>query len=428
MNSFLTKYSALTNTTPEYLKSLFNYSQVKIGGSEFIHNGEFNFFYALHSIPCMGFTLKYAGKTFVYSSDHNNEPGLHKKLFDENVITEKRYNELKNFPWESDVIYHESGVPPLHTPIAYLNSLDKALQEKIVVYHIAKKDFVTDTSLTLAKFGIENTLYFDVESPRFEDVGRILGLFSYVDLFDELPISKAQEFISIVEEERFSKDEKIIEKGTAGDKFYIIYSGSVYIQTSDDLEQRKIYSEGDYFGEAALLTRNTRAADVIAETDVILYTIERDKFLNFIKGTDFKKALKNLAKVRDSETWNVLSTSPFFRILTSTQKTLLESMFQRVDISYPSEIQAEGEPINGVYIIRDGYARVFKNGEAISALGRGEYIGSMVKIHRDEVSEFTFKNERPISLYLIDKEDIGKFLEKNPGLIMKLVHDFMQID
>ncbi len=86
----------------------------------------------------------------------------------EEVIDATRFSQLQAFPWDSKAVYHESGIPPLHTPIQWLNSLPKQIQKKTVVYHIARKDFPKDTALTLATFGIENTLYFKTRTPSYE--------------------------------------------------------------------------------------------------------------------------------------------------------------------------------------------------------------------------------------------------------------------
>ena len=238
MNSFLRKYAALTNTTENYLKSLFDFCPITISVPEFIHCGKFEFFYSLHSIPTVGFNLLFQNKSFVYSSDHNNDPEVHKKLLEKGIIDKKRYDEFCNFPWKSDVIYHESGIAPLHTPIKVLDSLPEEIKKKTVVYHIAKKDFPGETDLTLAKFGIEHTLYFDAHPWEYQKIYQILGVLNYLDFFDDMPISKAQQFISIVEENTHKKGDVIIRRGTAGDKFYIIYSGNVTVHTGDLKKQK----------------------------------------------------------------------------------------------------------------------------------------------------------------------------------------------
>ncbi len=423
MMSFLRKYSSLSNVDISYLMRLFHFHPIKVGKPVFIHGGRFDIFYTLHSIPTIGFKMEFQDQSFVYSSDHNNDPENHKKLLDMGILSRERYEELTNFPWDSKVIYHESGIPPLHTPIAYLNSLPKDIQKKTVVYHIAKKDFPAKTSLTLATFGIENTLNFKTKSPRFESAYQILGLLKNMDFYESLPIDKAQEFLEIVEEEHYRKGERIIEKGTRGDKFYIIYSGNVSVD-SGGLEENKIYGAYEYFGEVALVTESTRAADVYAETDVVAYTISREKFLNFIVGTEFEKTLLRLAKIRSSETWNLLSTSKFFQHCTSSQKTWLESIFIPMERNEPGVLLNEGDAIEYVYILREGEIDVIRGKERITTLVKGDFAGSMQKVYNGEPSSCTFKHSAPVSLYAMRSEDILIFLDNNPGLLMKWVYDF----
>ena len=381
-------------------------------------------FYTLHSIPAIGFKMEFQDQSFVYSSDHNNDPEIHEKFLNENIINRDRYNELRNFPWNSNVIYHESGVAPLHTPIKYLDSLPEDIKKRTVVYHIATKDFPKDTSLTLAKFGIENTLYFPAKPPQFEKASQVLGVLKSLDFFEGLSIGKAMEFINIVEEVNFKKGDMIIQKGESADKFYIIYFGNVSV-VSEGLVSKKVYGTYDYFGEVALITDQKRTAAVVAETDVVAYTITKDRFLSFISGTEFEKTLAKVAKMRDAESWNVLSSSAF-QALTATQKTLLESMLNPIEVTMPSVLIQEGTRLDNIYIVRNGEIKVEQRGKLKGILKRGDFVGSMLRLKRGLPSEFTYINEDSVSLYSVKHEDVIRFVTKNPGLMMKLVYDFSE--
>ena len=229
-----------------------------------------------------------------------------------------------------------------------MNTLPDDMQKRIVIYHIAKKDFPEKTSLTLAKFGMENTLYFETEAPMHEDAYQILSVFKRLDFMSDLPVWKAQELLDIVVIKKFKKRDKIIEKGTIGNEFFIIYSGNISVE-SEGLERDKIYGPYDYFGEVSLITGQKRAADIYAETDVVLFTIEKDKFLNFIVGTEFEKILKKVAATRSSETWNLLSMNNFFKLCTPTQKTWLESIFIPHTIEKPETLIKEGDILHTLY-------------------------------------------------------------------------------
>ena len=404
---------------------MFKFHPLYLGSPVYIHGGEFQVFYRLHSIPTIGFTLKFQDQTFVYSSDHQADPGVQKQLLDDGVISQDRYEELKSFPWESKVIYHESGIAPLHTPITYLNSLPEDIQKRTVVYHIAAKDFPQETDLTLATFGMENTLYFETSPPSYEQSYKTLAALKHLDFFESPPVEKVQEFVSIVEEEHFKKSEVVIRQGSIGDKFYLIVSGNVAVK-SDHLVSDIIFSEFEYFGEVALLTDRPRTADIVAATDVIALTIEKSKFLSFIAGTGFEQTLHRLIRNRSEETWNVMSTSSVFAPLTTYQRTWLESILESVEYTGVGTLIEEGYPLEAVYIVRDGEVKVTKGEEEVTTLSRGDFIGAMHKIQRGEVAEFTFSYNGDLRLFSISREKVLEFMEHNPGLGMKLAYQFSE--
>ncbi|KKL59521.1 hypothetical protein LCGC14_2214510, partial [marine sediment metagenome] len=423
MTSFLKKYSSLTGEPVSYLIRLFNFHPIYLGKPVYMHGGEFIFFYTLHSIPTIGFTLKFQDQSFVYSSDHQGSPSVQRQLLENKVIDRDRYLQLQSFPWNSKVIYHEAGVPPLHTPVSFLNSLPRKLQKRIYVYHIAKKDFPKNSGLNLATFGIENTLYFKTKPPAYEDTYQILSVLKHLDFFDDLTVEKSQEFVSIVEEHHFKKGAMIIRKGMPGEYFYIIRSGNVEIK-DEKLIISKILGTYEYFGEGALLSETLRSADVVAETEVMTYAIHKDKFFSFIYGTAFEKTLQRLIKIRSSETWNIMATSPILQQLTTYQKTWLESILVPKELKRRGTLIKEDKSLEQFYIIREGQVAVSRKGRAVTDLKRGDVIGALHRIQRDELARFTVSYKGNLSLFTVDRSDLNDFLELNPGLGMKLADDY----
>jgi CRP-like cAMP-binding protein len=98
----------------------------------------------------------------------------------------------------------------------------------------------------------------------------ILNALKHLDFFESLNVEKTQEFVTIVEARKFNKGEHVIRKGEVGKYFYIIRTGNVSIQ-QEGLIGRKLLGTYEYFGEVALLSEVPRTADVVAETDVLLY-------------------------------------------------------------------------------------------------------------------------------------------------------------
>jgi CRP-like cAMP-binding protein len=423
MKSFLQKYSSLTGEPVSYLLDLFDFRPVFIGKPVYMHGGKFRFYYTLHSIPTIGFTLDFQDQSFAYSSDHQGDPEVQRKLVELKVIDAERYRQLQAFPWDRKVIYHESGIPPLHTPIAWLNSLPKRTQKKTVVYHIAAKDFPRDTSLTLASFGIENTLYFKTRPPSYERTYEVLEVLKRLDFLESLPVTKVQEFVSIVTEQRFAKGTRILRKGDPGHHFYIIRSGNVSI-LNEELVDRKILGAFEYFGEVALLSEVPRTADVVAETEVEVFMIQKDQFLSFIFGTRFEKTLRRLVANRSSETWNLMASSSYLQKLTTYQKTWLESILAPRDLNGPGVLVKEGVSPEQFYIIRCGEAVVNRGERRLASLRNGDFIGSLSRIRRQEKSPYTISYPGSLSLFEVSRQDVQDFIEGNPGTAMKLAYPY----
>ncbi len=427
MYSFLRKYSALTKIPIKELFTLFDFVPVIIGKPQYINSAEFHFSYALHSIPSLSFEFTFQDKSFVYSSDHLNDPERFKELHEQGVLTDSRYADLLDFPWHHDIIYHEAGIPPLHTRVDYLSSLPPEVQKKTTVYHIAKKDMPEGTHLRLAKFGMENTLYPPVTPPKHESAYRLLDALSNVDIFRDFPVSKAKDFIALVEEENFSRGDLIIKKSTPGDKFYIILSGVVKVEGADhdggtDYDVLKRYGSYEYFGEASLILNQPRSADVIAETDVAALTIEKTKFLNFIKGSDLSKKFVRLSQIRQTGTWDVLNKSRFFRGITSAQTTQLELIMEQRSCAGQDYLIEQDNTFNEAFIIKSGNVSVMKDGREIEQLTRGDFCGEIYQLQKEAPSTLSFHARSDLTVYAIGRDNIVRYIKENPGMYMRLAY------
>lgn len=423
MESFLRKYSAFCGESTAYLRKLFSFQPIYIGRPVTIHGGAFDIFYSLHSIPTMGFKLSFQGKSFVYSSDHQGDHEVQRKMFDDGVIGERRFEQLQSFPWDSDVIYHESGIAPLHTPLKFLASLPRDVQSRIVVYHISNPDFgkIESTGLRRATFGIENTLYFDTEPSVYEEAYRALDILKRLDFFESIPVKKVQEFLSIIERRHFSRGEKVIQRGTSGDYFYIIESGNASV-IDDKLVRQKQLGAFEYFGEIALLTDKTRQADIIADTDLDTIVVPRNEFVNFVTGTEFGRVLQRVIQRRDPEAWKLLVESPAFARMTDYQRMWAESYLQPRTFLQPGIIVAEGQQLSGMYIIQDGEVAISQEGNKIATLSRGDTIGKMHRIFQDIPAEITCTHDGPVKTLFMSREEALDFIDRNPGMAMRIDH------
>ena len=426
MDSFMRKYTALTQMSKERLCELFTFDPILVGEPVFIEGVEFIFHYTLHSIPALGFSLQYKNKSFFYSSDHLNHPETVNKMNGMGIFPETRYDFLSNFSWNYDIIYHEAGIPPLHTPVSYLCTLPPEIQEKINVYHIAQKDFPQDSHLHLAKFGMEHTVYPEIPKIQHSEAIDLLDILNNIDLFQNFPLHKAREFLMILEQEHFAKGERIIQKGTLGDKFYIILSGTVAVKgTQNNFE--KMYGKYEYFGETSIVNEELRSADVVAATKVVTVTITKNLFLYFLQDTELETELKNLAKIRASNSWDVLSKSSVFGGMTSHQKTQLETVLEYKKVNRGYLIMEESKKTTEAYILVSGEIGIRKNLFPLKILTHGDFVGDIFSLQKNQKNPFSAYSLSDVELFVIQKKALLNFLQKNPGVYMRLMQSYVGI-
>jgi len=101
-----------------------------------------------------------------------------------------------------------------------------------------------------------------------------------IDLFRPLSDEELRTATERFRRLHYAAGERIIEEGDAGDSFFVIDRGEVEIRKTLGGELRPLarLMEGQFFGEMALLTGESRTATVVAATDVDLFTIDKGGF------------------------------------------------------------------------------------------------------------------------------------------------------
>ena len=100
-----------------------------------------------------------------------------------------------------------------------------------------------------------------------------------VEAFTQLDPDAARLLADAALERSFSTGIRIIERGAAGDRMYVVAEGEVEVPVlGDDGEQRFVARLGprQIFGEMALLTGEPRSADVFAATDCRCLELRKD--------------------------------------------------------------------------------------------------------------------------------------------------------
>ena len=118
------------------------------------------------------------------------------------------------------------------------------------------------------------------ETPATLAIPQRIEFMRRIHLFYRLEEDHFNSVAECANEESFETGEVIVQEGDSGDKFFMIYSGSVNITGKNRHGEEKSFKlvAGDYFGEEALLTPHDRNEKVIAAEKTLLLTLTKDIF------------------------------------------------------------------------------------------------------------------------------------------------------
>ncbi|MBI6546463.1 MAG: cyclic nucleotide-binding domain-containing protein, partial [Cyanobacteria bacterium NC_groundwater_1444_Ag_S-0.65um_54_12] len=275
-----------------------------------------------------------------------------------------------------------------------------------------------------APAGLEKTVVLGEYQETHSETQEILDILSRVDLFRDFPMSKAAELYSMIHRQRFKAGERVIAKGTRGDRFYVIMRGKAIVQSDGSGDRAgKIYGPYDYFGETALVLDILRTADVYAKTDLEVLAMARHDFLYFLRGTEIMGSLRRLARVRKLVSWDLLGNSAAFCQLTATQKTQLQSIMEDIEITEGNLLAKEGERMHYCYLVAEGQVEVLQEGRQIEMLVKGDFSGEIIRLLNGGIGLYTLRAASPGTVYRIPRRGMTNFLRKNPGIYVRLTEN-----
>lgn len=163
--------------------------------------------------------------------------------------------------------------------------------DRIVVMHEGKLVEQGTHEELLAMTGIYCELWTKQQGVVVSDDGRFarvtVNYLRSVSAFSRLSDVVLADLTRLFVTEHYSEDRVVIEEGdTVADKFYVIARGKVGVtKTTGDGEpvSLAVRSDGDHFGEVALVMDVPRTATVTTTTPCVLLSLRRDDFLHLLE-------------------------------------------------------------------------------------------------------------------------------------------------
>ena len=219
--------------------------------------------------------------------------------------------------------------------------------------------------------------------PKKEDQKkRLEQIVSKSFIFNNLDNKDLATVLDAIEEKRFNKDDVVIIEGERGDVLYIVEKGDLKCIKKIGNENKVVrnYSEGESFGELALLYNAPRAATIKADSDCILWALDRETFNNIVKEAAVKKREQYESFLSQVNILKEISPYELSQICDAVKTCY----FRAGDV-----IIKENDPGDNFYILAEGKAvaeKVLSSGAKPSTVkdyNSGEYFGELALI-KDE--------------------------------------------
>ncbi|MDQ3808771.1 MAG: cyclic nucleotide-binding domain-containing protein [Chloroflexota bacterium] len=116
---------------------------------------------------------------------------------------------------------------------------------------------------------------------------RVTDLLRTMDIFEALPSEELEPIAQLLRERRLREGEVLCRQGEPGDALFIVTGGRIRLATVDPSGNEKVltyFTDGQFFGEMALLTGAPRSATAIAESDSQVLVLQKHDFDQLLAG------------------------------------------------------------------------------------------------------------------------------------------------
>ncbi|OIN97694.1 hypothetical protein COS16_05765 [Candidatus Desantisbacteria bacterium CG02_land_8_20_14_3_00_49_13] len=117
-----------------------------------------------------------------------------------------------------------------------------------------------------------------------KELGGLDSILRGVNFLAQFNLSALEKLLCCLKKVSFKKGETVVREGDIGDSFYFISKGKVGIWVKKGLGKSRIkkLSQGEYFGEMALLVGGKRNATVIVEEDADFFILSKQDFRSML--------------------------------------------------------------------------------------------------------------------------------------------------
>lgn len=387
----------------------------------------------LHTIPTNGFRIQVGEKTFGYAGDTQYDPVMLKEMLAAGHLTPAQYQDLMYFFWNEDgaptvdLLYHEAGIPPIHTDKHTLTSLQPVTRQRTFLVHIADKDVPADFALAKPPLFVTTVLLPSTPQSRNRTLVHTLGLVSY--LYDA-PLATLEELQRRCRPRLFEPGEFIIHAGqvqyTDPLCFYVVADGQV-----DVLDNGRVVSrlfKGDSFGEWGIShQRGFRISDIMARRPTQVMELEEETYRWLVeqhpsipgrigKIRELSPKLQGVrARARQKSAQDPARLPSVIEEMNSGQLSAFAVFSEVRRYQRWEAVVVEGDEADGLYILLSGHLQVWIKGKPIAELTEADVFGELGLLATGQRTATVRVASADAEIMFMSRQNFNTLLQKVPA-------------
>jgi CRP-like cAMP-binding protein len=348
----------------------------------------------LHPIPTNGFKLSVGGQTFGYSGDTKYDPARLTALYEGKRLSTGQYEALMHFFWTADgtptvdLLYHEAGIPPIHTELTHLRTLPPGVKARTRLVHVADREVAPSDGLAKPSPFTTHVLLPATDVTRQRLLLETLRMVGY--LYDT-PLEVFRELLDRAAVIEWAPDDLIIRKGPVAPgeplHFFVVAGGEAAVKDGRRLVAP--LQKADTFGEWGIShQRGFRVADVVAMSPCQCLRLGEAEYWWLVdrqpsvqeRISRLRRLLPRLELARERarlRTDGVTEGRSILEHLTTSQLTGFALFGETRTLLRGSIAVREGDPADAFYLLLSGHLRATVGGRIVRELAEGDGFGEI---------------------------------------------------
>ncbi|MCB1159058.1 MAG: cyclic nucleotide-binding domain-containing protein, partial [Leptospiraceae bacterium] len=399
----LKKLSLIMDKPESELKDYFIFIPLEVNKATNYYGMKITPFYSVHSIPTIGgiFEVIHQGKSYriLFTGDTQSLKDI-KSMIEKNVISEERYNSLKNIYTERwDLLLADGGEGLIHGDPS---DAEDSESDRIVFLHLDKLPDKFETQFSIASSGKRFTIL-----PGQTDYWLTRTIEFLLEYFPKMPPGWISNLLGDRDIRRYNAGDIIIRQGSKSQgEVFIILTGYAQV-ISHDGKTRQVLAQieaGELIGEmASIIGKGQRSASVVALSPVVVSTFSEEAFRDFIYSLGYEKRLEQL--------WLTRNYLQKFEALRFISQPVLRSIAERVHFH---TLESVNTPAT--------FSKHFKKGSLLFPVEEGLFLHSNTykteaKPNRDIIyisPELQYSTKKKAEVMVLDSLMAKKLRKKIP--------------